>query len=92
MRDPKRIKKMLKELETLWNQYPDQRLGQILENYVFFAGDRGDKTSVQLFYQEDDDTLKILEKNNKQGKEIIYLFTELRKLSRQVEKIVITYK
>ena len=57
MRDPKRIDEILKELEILWKKYPDQRLGQILENYVLFNGRRGDNTSVKLFYQEDSDTL-----------------------------------
>jgi len=64
MRDPKRIKKILKELETLWNQYPDQRLGQILENYVYINGARGDNTSVALFFQEDNKTLKMIKKTN----------------------------
>ena len=49
MRDEKRIGKILKELEKVWKTYPDQRLGQILENYVFFEGERGDTTSVKLF-------------------------------------------
>ena len=51
---------MLALLEQLWNKYPDQRLGQILENFVFFQGKRGDLTSVKLFHQEDDVTEKIL--------------------------------
>ena len=62
MRDPKRIKRILKLLEKLWLKSPDQRLGQLLENYVFFQGQRGDLTSVRLFYQEDDITEKILKK------------------------------
>ena len=60
MRDEKRIGKILKELEKVWKTYPEQRLGQILENYVFFEGERGDATSVRLFYQTDDETLKYL--------------------------------
>ena len=62
MREKNRIKRILKLLETLWKNYPDQRLGQILENYVFFKGERGDKTSVKLFYQEDITTEDILNK------------------------------
>ncbi len=62
MRDPKRIKNILNLLEKLWNKNPDQRLGQLLENYVFTQGIRGDKTSVKLFYQEDDETILILRK------------------------------
>ena len=52
---------ILKLLRKLWKKHPDQRLGQLLENYVFFAGQRGDLTSVRLFYQEDLRTLAILE-------------------------------
>ena len=44
------------KLEQLWLEFPDQRLGQLLENYVFVNGERGDDTSVALFYQEDDET------------------------------------
>ena len=65
MRKPERIKQILNELETLWNKEPDMRLGQILENYVFFAGERGDRTSCAMFYQEDSETLNILKVQNK---------------------------
>lgn len=54
------IDDILTLLERLWKKHPDQRLGQLLENYVFSGGKRGDKTSVKLFYQEDDITEKIL--------------------------------
>jgi len=30
-RDKLRIKRICEELERLWNRYPDQRLGQLLE-------------------------------------------------------------
>jgi len=52
---------ILSQLKTLWDRHPLQRLGQLLENYVFFQGERGDKTSVRLFYQQDEETLKILQ-------------------------------
>jgi len=65
MRDKKRIKRILKLLEELWKKYPDQRLGQLLENYVFFQGERGDSTSVRLFHQQDDLTEKILKEKLK---------------------------
>ena len=72
MRNPKRIKRILEKIERLWNRAPDQRLGQLLENYIFIRGQRGDKTSVRLFFQEDDDTeesidglLSSLENDNK---------------------------
>lgn len=54
-------KKILALLETLWDKYPNQRLGQLLENYVFTDGKRGDLTSVRLFHQQDELTLKKLE-------------------------------
>jgi len=34
MRDKKRIKRICEKLEKLWNEYPDMRLGQLLENFV----------------------------------------------------------
>ena len=51
---------ILSRLKDLWYRHPEQRLGQLLENYVFFQGQRGDKTSVRLFHQQDSETLKIL--------------------------------
>ena len=54
MRDPKRIKRICKLIEKQWNKVPDQRLGQFLSNYVF-----GHHTDI--FYQEDDITVDILE-------------------------------
>ena len=61
MREKERIKRILNKLEQVWTKFPDQRLGQILENYIFFRGERGDQTSVRMFYQEDDDTEEILD-------------------------------
>lgn len=63
MRDPKRIKRILQLVEELWNRHPDQRFGQLLENYVFIEGKRGDETSVELYLQEDDKTEKMLPVN-----------------------------
>ena len=48
MRDPKRIKRILNLIETLWTHTPDQRLGQLLYNYADFRGD--------IHHYEDDDT------------------------------------
>lgn len=71
-RDPARIEKVLDALKVLWLTQPDQRLGQLLENYVFTQGPR-DKTTVFLFYQEDDLTLNNIKKKiaetKKQGKD-----------------------
>jgi len=33
MRDIKRIKRILKQLEYIWSKNPDQRFGQLLINY-----------------------------------------------------------
>ena len=48
MRDFHRIDEILTDIRTLWTNYPDMRLGQLLENFVF------DKDT--MFYQEDDVT------------------------------------
>ena len=34
MRDPKRIPKILKEIEKIWEENPDLRLGQLIANVV----------------------------------------------------------
>lgn len=38
MRDKKRIKRILKQVEKLWNMSPDQRFGQLLIN-LYIADD-----------------------------------------------------
>jgi hypothetical protein len=48
MRDFNRIDEILTDIRVLWINYPDMRLGQLLENFVF------DKDT--MFYQEDDVT------------------------------------
>jgi hypothetical protein len=59
----KEIKEIIKQLETFWLKHDCQRLGQLLENYIFTDGKRGDVTSRKMFYQDDLVTLK---KFNKQ--------------------------
>ena len=54
MRDKKRIPKICKAIENLWKKHSDQRLGQLLSNYVFGQTD--------IFYQEDDITEERLER------------------------------
>lgn len=41
MRDKKRIKPILKEIETIWNKNQDLRLGQLIQNLgdVYFLED-----------------------------------------------------
>ena len=58
MRDPKRIPKVLAELQKLWEQYPDLRLGQLLVNLPF----DGDP-----FFIEDDEMIKFLQEVQRQG-------------------------
>lgn len=50
-RNPKRIKRILKLIGELWIQVPDQRLGQLLENYVF-----SHEGGFDMWNQEDDVT------------------------------------
>ena len=54
MRDPKRIKRILKKLEKVWIKCPDLRLGQSLENIAKSKG-------VDLFYLEDNSLERILD-------------------------------
>jgi hypothetical protein len=62
MRDINRIERICHDLERLWKQNPDQRLGQLLENYVFprvIASVHGVSTGVVYCWsQEDDETNK----------------------------------
>lgn len=54
MRDFNRIDEILSDIRTLWTNYPDMRLGQLLENFVF--------NTDTMFYQEDDVTDEKLKK------------------------------
>ena len=57
MTNNEKIKFILNALEKLWIQHSSMRFGQLLENFVFIDGERGDLTSCMLFYQEDCDTI-----------------------------------
>ena len=48
MRDPKRIPEILKLLQECWENVPDWRFGQLIENLKRYIG------STDLFYIEDD--------------------------------------
>lgn len=50
MREIERIDRILAKLSLLWHKHPDQRLGQVLENYVF-----GYIVPSPLFHVEDDE-------------------------------------
>lgn len=60
MRDPNRIPHILGELEKIWKELPDLRLGQLILNVV------GDPT---LYYLEDEDLIKVLRHGYKFDKE-----------------------
>jgi hypothetical protein len=49
MREPERIDRITNRLNELWHKHPDQRLGQLLANYIF--GHHRD-----IFHQEDEIT------------------------------------
>ena len=55
MRDPKRMKPLLIEIEKQWENFPDWRLGQLIENIKRFYN------IDDLFYIEDDEMLKLIE-------------------------------
>ena len=55
MRDPKRIKPLLMEIEKQWEKFPDWRFGQLIENIKRFYN------IDDLFYTEDDEMLKLIE-------------------------------
>lgn len=70
MRDPKRIDEILKNFRVLWKKHPNQRFGQILENYLLSNQFRGDGTSRELFYTEDNkylERLKLILKEEDNG-------------------------
>ena len=46
-RDPQRIDELLMELERIWKEHPDSRLGQLLVSCVNGEADK-------LFYMEDE--------------------------------------
>lgn len=64
MRDLERIDRICQKLNKVWKEIPDQRLGQMLENYIF------GRDSQNLWFQEDtrteelfDNILKVIDDN-----------------------------
>lgn len=51
------INEIIDKLKALWLKYPDQRLGQLLENYVFDLD--------FIFHQDDEVTLSIINRKIK---------------------------
>lgn len=56
MRDPMRIRKVLKLIEQNWIKRPDQRFFQLVQNLQFELGNK----SGDLHYLEDDELIKEL--------------------------------
>jgi hypothetical protein len=61
MRDPRRIKKVLKEIEESWLDFPDWRFGQWFSNII--EDQVGDP-----FFLEDDELVDIIKKYNSNKK------------------------
>lgn len=61
MRDPERIDKICDLLKEAWKKVPDQRLGQLLINYVFGRNPVHPKFDAYIFFKEDDETQVRLE-------------------------------
>lgn len=55
MRDLERIDRICQKLNKLWKEIPDQRLGQLLENYIF------GRDSQNLWFQEDTRTEELFD-------------------------------
>jgi hypothetical protein len=56
LRDPKRIKPILKELERIWKQCPDMRFNQLMFNLMYTM----ENVRSDHFHVEDDVFLKFL--------------------------------
>ena len=55
MRDLERIDRICQKLNKVWKEIPDQRLGQLLENYIF------GRDSHNLWFQEDTHTEELFD-------------------------------
>lgn len=55
MRDSERIGRICQKLNKVWKEIPDQRLGQLLENYIF------GRDSQNLWFQEDTRTEELFD-------------------------------
>lgn len=55
MRDLERIDRICQKLNRVWKEIPDQRLGQLLENYIF------GRDSQNLWFQEDSRTEELFD-------------------------------
>ena len=55
MRELERIDRITAKLNELWHRHPDQRFGQLIENYIanptFFWYQEDDETEMRVDYQ-----------------------------------------
>lgn len=75
MRDLKRIKRLCRLLEEVWSHFPQQRLGQLLLNFVFGSYGRDH----HIYNKEDDEVEQIL-------KLFMEKFNEFKELPRREER------
>jgi uncharacterized protein YihD (DUF1040 family) len=57
MRDKKRIPKIIKQLEKIWKEHPELRLGQLIQNCFD-----------DIYYIEDDTLISVIERFYKNAK------------------------
>ena len=55
MRDLERIDRICQKLNKVWKEIPDQRLGQLLENYIF------GRDGQNIWFQEDTHTEELFD-------------------------------
>jgi len=58
-RDPKRIPRILKEIERIWNQYPDLRFYQLMDMLGTYAGY---ESGSDKYYVEDTELEEFIKK------------------------------
>lgn len=66
MRNPERIPEILKELEFLWKEYDDVRLGQL---FIIISKINPHSSCSEIFNFEDDKFLERLKEINKEIKD-----------------------
>ena len=82
MRDPARIKRICEKLDIIWSYHPDQRLGQLLENYIF--GHHSKYRDGCIFHVEDDGVEKKLDELIKERQ--IMMFKQIQENKKEMWK------
>jgi len=90
MRDPKRIKRILKEIERVWIKFPDFRLGQLLVNAV--------TDDCCIFYLEDEKLVSLLrdfdsrmrelqrEENHKRRTDVVWPYKSMKEIEKDIKR------